>query len=86
MEPIQQRFAGATPPSTEEITNAFWCACHGGQRSAAEYLLERGAELNWVGHDGHTALDAARRNEATDLAEWLVAQGAKTAADLGTAG
>jgi hypothetical protein len=26
-----------------QIDNAFWCACHGGQRATAEYLLERGA-------------------------------------------
>lgn len=26
-------------PVPDEITNAFWCACHGGQRQSAEYLL-----------------------------------------------
>ena len=63
------------------MTNAFWCACHGGRRAAAEYLLERGADRDWVGHDGLTALDAARRSGADALAQWLVEQGARTAGD-----
>ena len=75
------RSRAATPPPADEVTNAFWCACHGGQRAAAEYLLSRGADLDWVGHDDLTALDAARRSGADALAEWLVEQGAKTAAD-----
>ena len=54
----------APEASPEEITNAFWCACHGGQREAAESLLERGADVDWVGHDGLTPLDAAQRSGA----------------------
>jgi ankyrin repeat protein len=53
-----------------------------GQWTAARRLVERGAHLDWVGHDDLTALDAARRSGADALAEWLVAQGAKTAADV----
>jgi hypothetical protein len=47
------------PPTAEEITEAFWSACHGGQRQVAEILLRRGAD--WVGWDELTSLDAARR-------------------------
>ncbi|NQX44354.1 ankyrin repeat domain-containing protein [Paenibacillus tritici] len=66
--------------SPDELTVAFWCACHGGQRSAAEYLLSRGAELNWIsGWDGLTPLDAARRSNATELVEWLHCLGAESA-------
>jgi len=36
---------GASP---EEINNAFWQACAGGQRRVAELLLAHGADLNWV--------------------------------------
>jgi ankyrin repeat protein len=64
------------PPSRDDITNAFWCACHGGQQGTAEFLLARGAELNWIGHDQLTPLDAALRSGAGDLAVWLRAQGA----------
>ena len=39
MERVKDYFANAVPPKPEEITNAFWCACHGGQRKTAEYLL-----------------------------------------------
>jgi uncharacterized protein len=67
------------PPAAaaaDEITNAFWCACHGGQREAAALLLDSGADLNWVGYDGLTPLDAAERSGAMDLVEWLRGRGA----------
>jgi ankyrin repeat protein len=83
MPRLEEQFADPPHPSPEDVTNAFWCACHGGQREAAEYLLARGADLNWVGHDDHTPLDAARRSDAGELADWLVQQGAKTADELG---
>jgi uncharacterized protein len=67
---------GASP---EELTNALWCACHGGQRAAAQMLLEHGADRDWVGHDGLTPLDAAQRSEATELAAWLRDSGAASA-------
>jgi ankyrin repeat protein len=71
-----EEFPDAT---AEEITNAFWCACHGGQRETAEYLLNRGADLNWVGHDHLTPVDAAERSGAGDLVVWLRSLGAKNA-------
>jgi ankyrin repeat protein len=73
MDRVRSQAAEATP---DEITNAFWCACHGGERATAEYLLERGADMHWVGHDGLTPLAAARRSDATELAAWLAAHGA----------
>lgn len=91
---IEAYFAGSTlserypwgasrssPP--DKITVAFWCACHGGQRRSAEYLLGRGAELNWISvWDGLTPLDAAQRSSAADLVHWLHSQGAKSAGEL----
>jgi len=71
MPRVAEYFERDGAPGAEEVTNAFWCACHGGQRGAAEYLLARGADLNWVGYDGLTPLDAARRCGAGDLVEWL---------------
>jgi ankyrin repeat protein len=95
MDTIKACFSGATlserypwgascsssPP--EKITVAFWCACHGGQRHPAEYLLDRGAELNWISvWDGLTPLDAAQRSSAVDLVQWLRSQGAKYPGEL----
>jgi ankyrin repeat protein len=65
----------------EKITGDFWGACHGGQHATAEYLLAHGADLNWIGWDDLTPLDAAERSGATDLAQWLRARGARSAQD-----
>jgi hypothetical protein len=45
---LEELLTAAPPPSAEEIDNAFWQACHGGQRRAAELLLDRGADAGWV--------------------------------------
>jgi hypothetical protein len=82
MDRVAQEFAGEARPTPADVTNAFWCACHGGQRPAAEYLLARRADRNWIGYDELTPLDAARRSKAYELADWLVTQGAKSTAEL----
>lgn len=79
---VRAVFATATPPEPDEITRAFWSACHGGQRRTAEYLLERGADLNWVGWDDLTPLDAAARSNSQDLVALLRSRGAKSSEDL----
>jgi hypothetical protein len=58
-----------------DVTHAFWAACHGGQRAAAEALLARGADPCWVGWDGLTPEAAARRSGHEGLAEWVAAGG-----------
>jgi ankyrin repeat protein len=76
---VEKRFA-ADPPSRELIDHAFWMACHGGQRESAEYLLARGASLNWLPPwEKRTPLDAARRNGFEQVAEWLRALGGRSA-------
>jgi hypothetical protein len=80
---LESSFAGAAAPPPAEITRAFWGACHGGQRNSAEYLLERGAELNWIpSWERVTPLDAAQRSGAAELVAWLRARGAKSASEL----
>ena len=80
---LERYFTGATPPAPEEVNRAFWGACHGGQQQCAAYLLDRGADLNWVpGWEELTPLDAAQRSEATELVGWLRGRGARAAAEL----
>jgi len=65
-------------PTTENITSSFWGACHGGQPDSAAVLLEHGADINWIGYDGLTPLDAARRAQDPELASWLEHRSATT--------
>ena len=74
-----EELLAAEPPSQQQLTDAFWQACHGGQRRMAEYLLALGAELNGTPSWGDdTPLDAAHSvgtgREA--LVSWLRDQGA----------
>ncbi|MBD0741934.1 ankyrin repeat domain-containing protein [Streptomyces sp. CBMA152] len=71
----------ATPPPAIEVTEALWCACHGGDRPTAAYLLERGGDINWVGYDELTPLDTAARAGHVELVAWLRGRGAKSAQD-----
>jgi hypothetical protein len=70
------------PPVRDQITNAFWHACHGGQQPTAECLLDRAADLNWIGHDGKTPCDVAEESGNAALIQWLRTHGAKRAAEL----
>jgi uncharacterized protein len=68
-------------PAPETISQAFWHACAGGQRRAAEYLLTRGADLNWVpDYAEGTPLDAASGlgTGQENVITWLRAQGARS--------
>ncbi|MGH7474918.1 MAG: ankyrin repeat domain-containing protein [Longimicrobiales bacterium] len=77
---LDQHFARLPPPSAADIDAALWASCHGGQRRAAEYLLERGADLNWIATwERFTPLDAATRSGAHELVEWLKNRGARSA-------
>ena len=81
LDRLDELCAADRPPSADDLTQALWYACHGGQRETAERLLGLGAGLNWVSTwDGLTPLDAARRSGADDLAGWLAEQGARPAA------
>jgi hypothetical protein len=57
--------------SDRELNDLLWAACHGGHAETAAYLLERGADINWVGYDDLTPLGAAERSGADDLVAWL---------------
>lgn len=77
---LKDRFAGPELPDLDGVSHAFWGACHGGQRRCAEYLLEKGADLNWIPPwERLTPLDAAERAGATELVGWLRGRGARSA-------
>ena len=77
LDRVDGYFQQDPPPSTDDATGAFWGACHGGHRPVAEYLFDRGADINWVGWDDLTPLDVAQRSGATALVEWLLSVGAE---------
>jgi uncharacterized protein len=67
---------------TAELSKAFWHACAGGQRRAAEYLLLQGADLNWVpDYAEGTPLDAASGlgTRQDNVISWLLEKGARSA-------
>jgi ankyrin repeat protein len=82
LDQVEEQFAAATPPTSDEVTEAFWQACHGGQRETAEYLLGRGAELNRVGWNDCTPLDIAAAQGAEEVVEWLRSRGGRRASEL----
>ncbi|MET9240932.1 ankyrin repeat domain-containing protein [Nonomuraea sp. NPDC003709] len=79
MDHIAAAFAADPSPGADEVTHGLWAACHGGQQQAAAFFLARGADINWVGYDQLTPLDAARRSGADELAAWLIEHGARSA-------
>ena len=82
MDRIEAAFSAEPIPSSHDVTEALWSACHGGQRQAAEYLIGRGADANWIGWDDLTPLDVATQADASELVEWLRSQGAKSGSEL----
>jgi hypothetical protein len=74
-----EQLLAASPPTRQQLTDAFWQACHGGQRRMAEYLLALGADLNgtpsWADSrplDAADGIDTGRQA----LVNWLRDQGA----------
>ena len=93
MSRVEADFADHPTPTSEDITVAFYQACAGGQRETAEYLLGRGADINWIpnwGSKKKTPLDVARDHDsainrgplAESLVGWLTSRGAKSAAEV----
>jgi len=77
----------ASPPSKQRLNDAFWQACHGGQRRMAEHLLDLGADLNGTPSWGDaTPLDAADGIDTgrQALVDWLQSHGARKSAKPAT--
>jgi uncharacterized protein len=74
MPRVEELLAAAPPPSPDDITEAFWQACHGGQRRTAERLLASGADLDGTpGYSDQTAAEAAAElgTQRENLVTWL---------------
>jgi uncharacterized protein len=79
---LEELLASSPAPAQEEIDNAFGQACHGGQRRAAELLLARGADVDWVpDHAQGPGLDVAAGPDTRRdlLVTWLRERGATDA-------
>jgi ankyrin repeat protein len=79
---VEEFLAASPAPSAEEISGAFWQACHGGQRRTAEYLLARGADLNAKpDYTKQSALDVASSLDTRqeNVVTWLRDLGAASA-------
>jgi ankyrin repeat protein len=80
LDPLEQ-LLGDHPPA-DKVSQALWHACSGGQRRAAEYLLARGADPNWVpDYAKGTSLDSATGlgTQRENLIGWLREHGAHPA-------
>jgi hypothetical protein len=74
MPRVEELLAAAPPPSAGDITEAFWQACHGGQRRTAERLLASGADLSATpGYSDQAPAEvaAAPDTQRENLATWL---------------
>jgi ankyrin repeat protein len=83
LDRVERYCATDPPPSPGDLTQALWYAAHGGQQPVAAYLLQQGADVNWVSSwDGTTAMDAAARNGSDAMVDWLRSVGGRKAGEL----
>ena len=74
MARVEELLAASPPPSPDDVTEAFWQACHGGQRRTAERLLASGADLDGTpGYSDQTAAEVAAEldTQRENLVTWL---------------
>jgi ankyrin repeat protein len=74
MPRVEQLLAASPAPTPDEITEAFWQACHGGQRRTAERLLASGADPNGKpGYSDQTPAEVAAEpgTQRANLITWL---------------
>jgi ankyrin repeat protein len=82
LDRVAAYFEPEPKPESDEATCALWHACRGGQLETAQYLVGKGANLNWVGWDKIAPLDGAKQSGNPDLVQWLRSKGAKPALEL----
>jgi len=71
LDVVRTRWDEPPPPSRDEITRAFWHACRGARQNTAAFLLERGADPDWVGWNRRTPRQAAEESGNAAFIAWL---------------
>lgn len=77
---MDELLAAARAPTPDELTEAFWHACNGGQFRAAQRLLDRGADINsHPGYVDNRPIEAAADTDTRrqQLVNWLRANGGR---------
>jgi ankyrin repeat protein len=54
-----------------DITNACWHACRAGRLEAARLLVDRGADIDWLGYEDLTARQAGIASGNLEMIDWL---------------
>ena len=80
---LDELLTAGPAPTMDDLDEAFWQACHGGQLRAAERLLAAGADINATPDYAHgqTAVDMSVHPDTRrqQLATWLRERGASSA-------
>jgi hypothetical protein len=80
VERVEDLFAADPPPTRDDLDEAFYQACHGGQLRMADLLLARGADIDATpSYSNHmTPLDIAGSTDTRrgQLVTWLRERGA----------
>jgi uncharacterized protein len=80
VERVEELLAADPPPARDDLDEAFYQACHGGQLRMADLLLARGADIDATpGYSNHmTPLDIAGSTDTRrgQLVTWLRERGA----------
>jgi ankyrin repeat protein len=74
MPRVEELLAATPAPSADDLNEAFWQACHGGQRRTAERLLASGADLSATpGYSDQAPAEAAAQpdTQRENLVTWL---------------
>jgi ankyrin repeat protein len=82
VERVVELLGADPPPTQEDLDEAFWQACHGGQLRMAELLLAHGADINAIpGYSEQAPLDVAGSTDTRrgQLVGWLRERGARSA-------
>ncbi len=71
LDVVRARWNEQPLPTRDEITRAFWHACRAAQQNTAAFLLEHGADADWVGWDHKTPRRVATESGNAGFIAWL---------------